>query len=98
MTAKYCVIQTFQGVPRKMVVRTKATNSLISHPFLFNPAERLPSEDKHWHNMSTFSFDEALEIKAQVEAWPNALYTFVIPSALIFYNPKRSFRTFKPKR
>lgn len=98
----YCVVQTYEGIPRKLVVKTKATNALISQPFIFDPNQRVVAEERSWQNMSTFSFQEAVSLKEEIMSWKTAildeLCTFVIPAALIFYNPKRSFKTFKSRR
>ena len=95
--SKYCVIQTYQGKPCKLVIKQTVISKPIPMPFNFNPAKRKQGDESHWERMSSFTFQEALKVKKQMEEH-TTLYTFVMQAALIFHNPKRSFKTFKPRK
>lgn len=84
MSETYCVIQTLHGVPKKLVVITKYTDSLISRPIdNFKLIDNIPADNKYWPDNVIFSFDVAIKIK-NITDGNSYLDTFIIPTSFIF--------------
>lgn len=81
---KYCLIQTYRGIPTKLIVKDSNNAAYTNICWNFKHLKNMSqSELNHWFELSTYTLSKGIEIKKMIDQFING-YTHLIPYNLIF--------------